>query len=61
MAISKLSAAAKRRGVYIWILLMLCILLVVASYTWFSITSRPRVSDMEMYINAPTGLELAGS
>ena len=61
MTITKISAAAKRRGVYIWILLVLCILLVAASYTWFSITRRPRVSDMEMYINSPTGLELAGS
>ena len=61
MAISKISAAARRRGVYIWILLVLCILLVAASYTWFSITRRPRISDMEMYINAPAGLELADS
>lgn len=61
MTITKISAAAKRRWVYIWILLVLCILLVAASYTWFSITRRPRVSDMEMYINSPTGLELAGS
>ena len=49
----------KRRGVYIWILLMLSILLVAASYTWFSISRRPRVSDMKLYVNAPVGLELA--
>ncbi len=49
----------RRRVIYLWILLMLSILLVAASYTWFSISRRPRVSDMELYVNAPVGLELA--
>ena len=57
----KIRSAAERRGVYIWILVALCTLLAAASYTWFSITQRPRVSDMSMYINSPKGLELAGS
>ncbi len=51
----------KRRVVYIWILLMLSVLLVAASYTWFSISRRPRVSDMKLYVNAPVGLELASA
>lgn len=50
-----------RRFAYIWTLLALSTLLVAASYTWFSISRRPRVSDMSMYINAPVGLELANS
>ena len=49
----------RRRVIYLWILLMLSILLVAASYTWFSISRRPRVSDMKLYVNAPVGLELA--
>ena len=49
----------RRRAIYLWILLMLSILLVAASYTWFSISRRPRVSDMKLYVNAPVGLELA--
>lgn len=50
-----------RRFVYMWLLLMLSVLLVAASYTWFTLTRRPRVSDMKMYVNAPVGLELAAS
>lgn len=55
----KISGRQKRRAVYIWMLLMLSVLLVAASYTWFSLSRRPRVSDMDLYVNAPVGLELA--
>lgn len=44
-------------GVYMLIILMS--LLTVASYTWFSLSRTPRVSDMNMYINSQTGLELS--
>ena len=49
----------RRRALYLWLLLVLSILLVAASYTWFSISRRPRVSDMQMYVNTSAGLELA--
>lgn len=49
----------RRRAIYLWLLLVLSILLVAASYTWFSISRRPRVSDMQMYVNTSAGLELA--
>jgi hypothetical protein len=34
-------------------------LLTVASYTWFSLSKTPRVSDMNMYVNAQTGMEIS--
>lgn len=34
-------------------------MLVSSSFAWFSISTTPRVSDMAVYINSPTGLELA--
>lgn len=40
-------------------LLILFTLLTVASYTWFSLSRTPRVSDMNMYINSQTGLEIS--
>lgn len=49
----------KRTIIYIYILIALLILLVTASYTWFSLSHTPRVSDMEMYVSAGTGIELA--
>lgn len=50
-----------RTFVYVWILLALLILLVAATYTWFSLSHTPRVSDMAMYVSANSGLELAAS
>lgn len=44
---------------WIYMLLILFTLLTVASYTWFSLSRTPRVSDMNMYINSQTGLELS--
>ena len=49
----------KRTFIYIFMLIVLLVLLTTASYTWFSLSQTPRVSDMQMYINAPAGLELA--
>ena len=40
-------------------LVILAPLLTVATYTWFTISRTPRVSDMNMYINSVTGLEIS--
>lgn len=42
-----------------YILLILMTLLVSASYTWFTISRTPKVSDMNISISSPTGLELS--
>lgn len=44
---------------YCIMILILLTLLVSATYTWFSISRTPRVSDIGLYINAPTGLVLS--
>lgn len=42
-----------------YVLLILLVLLVTATYTWFSLSREPRVSDLAMYVNAPAGFELS--
>jgi len=42
-----------------YMLLILLTLTTVATYTWFSLSRTPRVSDMNMYINSQSGLELS--
>ncbi len=43
-----------------WVLVMILFsLLVTATYTWFSISRTPRVSNMGLHINAPSGLVLS--
>lgn len=44
---------------YLYVVLLLLSLLSVATYTWFSISRTPEVSDMALYVNTPTGLELS--
>ena len=44
---------------YLYGLIILLSLFTVATYTWFSISATPRVSDMNMYITSPTGLRMA--
>ncbi len=44
---------------YFYISLVLLLLLTVASYTWFSLTTRPRVNDLYMFVNSDVGLELS--
>lgn len=44
---------------YFYMLLILFSLLTVASYTWFSLSRTPRVSDLYMFVNSASGLELA--
>lgn len=42
-----------------YLLLILMTLLTVASYTWFSLSRTPRVSNLNMYVTSATGLELS--
>lgn len=44
---------------YCMMILILLTLLVTATYTWFSISRTPRVSNIGLHINAPTGLVLS--
>ena len=45
--------------VYFYVLLILLTLLITGSYTWFSLSRTPRVSDMQMFVNAASGLEIS--
>lgn len=49
----------KRIVVYAYMILILLTLVTAATYTWFSISQTPRVSDMNMYVNVDDGLELS--
>lgn len=44
---------------YAILILLLLSLLVTATYTWFSISRTPRVSDIGLYINSPSGMVLS--
>lgn len=44
---------------YVYMLLILFTLLSVSTYTWFGLSQTPRVSDLNMYVNSKSGLELA--
>ena len=56
---TKAQKQRQRTIVYLYVLLALLVLLVTASYTWFSISQTPRVSSMEMNIESTVGIELA--
>lgn len=45
--------------IYLYLCFILLLLLTVASYTWFSLTQTPRVSDLSMHVATTGGLELA--
>lgn len=49
----------KRTILYLYIILALLVLLVAATYTWFSLSKTPRVSDMRVSVAADVGIELA--
>ena len=51
--------AARHRWWLLYTLIVLAILLVTATYTWFSLSRSPRVSELALYVNAPYGLELS--
>ena len=42
-----------------YMLLILFTLVTVASYTWFTISRTPQVSDMNLYVNSSSRLELS--
>ncbi len=45
--------------IYAYLLLLLLIISVAATYTWFSLTRTPQVSNLSMYVTSRSGLELA--
>ena len=59
----KAQKPARARGTLIlfyWLGIMaVALLLVTATYTWFSLSRTPRVSDLGLYVVTPTGLEIA--
>lgn len=48
-----------RSLIYVYVLIILFTLLTVATYTWFTISRTPKVSDLGLSVNAPSGLELS--
>lgn len=45
---------------FYWLGLMaVLMLLVAATYTWFTLNKTPRVNDMDMHVSSPAGLEIA--
>lgn len=55
----KKKATKFRVAIYFYVLLILLSLLTVASYTWFAISRTPRVSDLYMFVNSASGLEIS--
>lgn len=52
----------KRKGmlvIYASLLIFLLVLSVTATYTWFSLSRTPQVSNLSMYVTTHTGLEIA--
>lgn len=45
--------------IYFYAILILLLWLTVASYTWFSLTKTPRVSNLSLYINSLTGMQIS--
>ncbi|MBE6788366.1 MAG: hypothetical protein E7539_01740 [Ruminococcaceae bacterium] len=48
-----------RLVIYSYLLLFLLIISVTATYTWFSLSRTPQVSNLSMYVTSRSGLELA--
>ena len=46
---------------YLYLIFVLMSLFSVASYTWFTLSRTPQVSDMNLYITSGAGLELSAS
>lgn len=45
--------------IYFYLILLLLALSTVATYTWFSLSRTPQVSNLSMYVTSRSGLELA--
>ncbi|MBQ3531604.1 MAG: hypothetical protein IJA05_06775 [Oscillospiraceae bacterium] len=50
---------ARRTIIYLYMLFILFSLFVGVSYTWFTLSRSPRVSNMNVYINSNPGMELS--
>ena len=46
-------------AIYFYMILILLLLTVASSYAWFSLTRTPRVSNMSIYVNSMTGMEIS--
>lgn len=55
----KFFGKGSRIFIYCIMILILLTLLVSATYTWFTLSRTPRVSNIGLYINAPTGLVIS--
>lgn len=49
----------KQLALMLYGLIILLALFTVASYTWFSLSQTPEVSDLGLYVNTPVGMELS--
>ena len=49
----------KKLALLFYGLIVLLSLFTVASYTWFSLSRTPAVSDLGLYVNTPVGMEIA--
>ena len=56
---SKHKSRSFRTIAYVYVLIVLFSLFSVATYTWFSLSRNPKVSDLALYVNAPKGLEFS--
>lgn len=50
---------AKRTLIYLYVLIILFSLFVVSTYTWFTISRSPRVSNMKVFVNTNPGMEIS--
>lgn len=48
-----------RLVIYLYLILFLLVISVVATYTWFSLSKTPAVDNLSMYVTSKVGLELA--
>lgn len=50
---------ARRTLIYLYMLFILFSLFVGVSYTWFTLSRSPRVSNLNVYVNSSPGMELS--
>lgn len=55
------SRRRKRIFLYSVLILILLSLFSTATYTWFTLSRTPRVSNIGLYVNAPTGMQLSAT
>ena len=62
MHIDELEDNKKRKFrivLYFYMIFVLLILTVTSTYAWFSLTKTPRISNMAIYVNSPSGMEIS--